>query len=181
MQFEKTSLEGSYVIHGKINADERGHFSRIFCKNIFREIGHDKDWVQINHSYTINKGSIRGMHFQYPPHQEIKMIKCIRGSVYDVIVDIRKDSPTFLKYFGEILTPENSKMMYVPEGFAHGFQCLSDHCELLYFHTEFHTQGAEGGIRFNDSMISINWPLELKDMSDRDKNHPLLDKTFKGL
>ncbi len=113
----------------------------------------------MNHSVTYKKGSLRGMHFQLHPHKEIKLVKCVAGAVFDVIVDLRKDSPTFLKWLGVELSAENSKMLYIPEGFAHGFQCLEDHCELLYHHSEFYQPGSEGGIRYNDPMINISMAL----------------------
>ena len=181
MQFEETILKGNYIVHGRLNADSRGHFSRVFCKNEFKEIGHQKEWVQLNHSYTVKKGVVRGMHFQFPPYQEVKMIKCIRGSVFDVAVDIRKGSPTFLQWAGVVLSADNNKMMYIPEGFAHGFQTLSEDSELLYFHSEFYTSGAEGGLRYNDELLKINWPLPVTEVSERDSNHPLLGNSFTGI
>jgi len=162
-------------------ADERGWFARYYCKDEFKQIGHNKEWVQLNHSVTYAKGAIRGMHFQQAPFKEIKLVRCIAGAVFDVIIDLRKSSQTFLKWLGVELSAENKKMLYIPEGFAHGFQCLSDNCELLYHHTEFYTPDAEAGIRHDDPMISIQWPLPVTTVSKRDAVHPYLDGNFKGI
>jgi dTDP-4-dehydrorhamnose 3,5-epimerase len=181
MIYTATDLKGSYVIDLEPFQDERGWFSRYYCSKDFSQIGHSKDWVQLNHSVTYGKGSLRGMHFQLAPFREVKMVKCIIGSVYDVIIDLRPSSPSFLKWFGAELSAENKKMMYIPEGFAHGFQCLAEHCELIYHHTEYYTPGAEGGIRYDDPLIGISWPLEITTISERDKSHPLLNQNFKGI
>ena len=121
------------------------------------------------------------MHFQLPPYREIKMVRCVRGKVYDVIVDIRKNSSTFLQWVGIELSPAALNMIYIPEGFAHGFQTLTDDCELIYHHSEFYMPGAEGGIRYNDPFVNIKWPSEVTSISERDLNHPLLTKEFKGI
>ena len=181
MIFTPTSLKGSYLIDLQPYSDERGWFARFYCKDEFKQIGHDKEWVQLNHSVTFEKGALRGMHFQIAPCREIKMVRCVVGVVYDVIIDLRKDSETFLKWFGAELSAENKKMMYIPEGFAHGFQCLSQNCELIYHHTEFYKPGSEGGIRYNDPVIGIEWPLEVTTISARDQSHPYLDENFKGI
>ena len=143
MIFTATELVGSYVIDLQPIEDERGWFARTYCKNEFGKIGHTKDWVQLNHSFTKQIGSIRGMHFQLAPFSEIKLVRCIAGAVYDVIIDLRKNSPTFFKYFGVELSASNKKMIYIPEGFAHGFQALTDDCELIYHHSQFYTPGVE--------------------------------------
>ena len=181
MKFAPTILEGSYVIDLTPFADDRGWFARTFCKNEFAQIHHTKEWLQINHSFTNERGTIRGMHFQNPPFAEIKLIRCVAGNVFDVIVDLRKGSPTFLKWFGVELSGENKRMIYIPEGFAHGFQTLTDNSQLIYHHTEFYKPGMEGGIKYDDSMIGITWPLPVKNISERDSTHPLLDKNFTGL
>lgn len=181
MNFEPTGLEGSYLINIFPAEDERGWFVRTFCKNEFAEIGHTKEWVQMNHSFTNEAGTIRGMHFQQPPFSEIKLIRCIAGKVFDVIVDLRKNSATFLKWVGVELSEENKRMIYIPEGFAHGFQTLTDDCQLIYNHSEFYKPGVEGGIMYDDKMIGISWSLPAKNVSERDCNHPLLDKNFEGL
>jgi dTDP-4-dehydrorhamnose 3,5-epimerase len=181
MTFIPTSLAGSFVIEPNVFTDDRGWFARFYCKNEFREIGHDKEWVQLNHSVTNKKGTIRGMHFQVNPYREIKMVKCTAGEIYDVIVDLRRDSSTFLKWFGVELSAKNKKMLYIPEGFAHGFQCIANDCELIYHHTEFYTPNSEGGIRFDDPMIGINWPLPVSIISPRDESHPYLGENFRGI
>lgn len=181
MIFTPTSLNGSYVIDLQPYNDERGWFARFYCKDEFQQIGHDKEWVQLNHSTTYEKGALRGMHFQIAPYREIKMVRCIAGAVYDVIIDLRKGSETFLKWFGTELSAENKKMIYIPEGFAHGFQCLTSNCELIYFHSEFYQPGAEGGLHYKDPLVNIEWPLQVTTVSQRDLSHPYLDESFKGI
>lgn len=181
MTFTETTLKDSYVVTLTPVSDSRGWFARTYCKNEFAAIGHNKEWVQLNHSFSSKKGTIRGMHYQLPPYSEIKMVRCIAGAVYDVIIDLRKDSPTFLKWFGVELSAENKRMLYIPEGFAHGFQTLTDDVELIYHHTAFYAPSAEAGIMFNDQLVNINWPLPVTEMSDRDKNYSGLNSTFKGL
>lgn len=181
MKFTPTSLAGSFVVELEPFSDDRGWFARSYCEKEFAQIGHTKNWVQLNHSTTYKKGSIRGMHYQLPPFREIKMVRCIAGAVFDVIVDIRKDSATFLQWFGTELSAANKRMLYIPEGFAHGFQCLADDCELIYHHSEFYTPNAEGGIRYDDPMVNISWPLPPGVLSARDAGHPYLTDDFKGI
>lgn len=181
MTFHPTKLAGSYVIDLEPFSDERGWFARFYCKNEFRQIGHQQEWVQMNHSVTYEKGTLRGMHFQLPPFREIKMVRCIAGTIFDVIVDIRKGSPTFLQWIGVELSAANKKMLYIPEGFAHGFQALTPHCELIYHHSEYYTPGAEGGLRYNDPAINIEWPLPVNTLSGRDASHPNVNEQFKGI
>ena len=144
-------------------------------------MGFDQSVVQINQTLTKLKGSVRGMHFQYPPHAETKFVSCIRGEVFDVAIDIRKGSPTYLEYHAEILTEENSKTLMIPEGFAHGFQTLTQNCEMLYFHTNEYAPKAEGVLNATDLALNIKWPLEIKEMSDRDRNHPMVTEGFEGV
>jgi dTDP-4-dehydrorhamnose 3,5-epimerase len=181
MIFHETALAGAYVIDLEPFSDDRGLFARTFCKREFAAIGHDKEFVQFNHSHSNQKGTLRGMHYQRPPHAEIKLIRCIRGSVFDVIVDLRHQSPTFLQYVGVELSEQNLRMIYVPEGFAHGFQTLQDHCELIYHHTAFYAPDSDGGIRYNDPKLGIVWPLALTTISEKDKNFPLLSDAFAGM
>ena len=181
MQFDQTFLSGLYIINLDLFTDERGWFARTYCKREFEHIGHHKEWVQMNHSFTKEKGALRGLHYQYPPFNEAKLIRCISGSIYDVAVDIRKDSPTFLKWYGTELSVENKKMIYIPEGFAHGFQALTNDCEIMYHHTDFYTQDAEGGIKYDDPFVKINWPLAINGVSERDQKHPYLSENFKGI
>jgi dTDP-4-dehydrorhamnose 3,5-epimerase len=181
MIFNPTKLAGSYVIDLEPRSDERGWFARFYCKNEFSQIGHTKEWVQLNHSVSYEKGTLRGMHFQVPPFREIKMVRCIAGAIFDVIVDIRKDSPTFLQWIGIELSVANKKMLYIPEGFAHGFQTLTGNCELIYHHSEYYAPGAEGGLRYDDPALKIEWPLPVTVISDRDKGHPYVNEHFKGI
>ena len=181
MIFTPTSLEGSYLIDLEPFSDERGWFARFFCKKEFHQISHQKEWVQLNHSFTRDKGTIRGLHFQIPPYSEIKMVRCIAGSVYDVIVDLRGYSNSFLKWYGVELSADNQKMIYIPEGFAHGFQCLTENCELIYHHSEYYFPEAESGIRYDDPLVGVSWPLPVTEISVRDRSHPLLNKNFRGI
>jgi dTDP-4-dehydrorhamnose 3,5-epimerase len=181
MRFTPTPLSGSFVIDLQPFEDERGWFARFYCKDEFAQIGHTREWVQMNHSFTREKGAVRGMHFQLPPFRETKMVRCISGCVYDVIVDLRSGSPGFLKVFGAELSAGNKKMLYIPEGFAHGFQVLEENSELIYLHTETYQPGSEGGIRYDDPMLGIIWPQAVTTVSERDRSHPLLTENFKGI
>ncbi len=181
MIFTPTTLAGSFVIDLTPFSDSRGWFARTYCKDEFKQISHNKEWLQINHSFTQKAGALRGMHYQNPPFTEIKMVRCIAGAVYDVIIDLRKGSSTFLQWFGIELSAKNKKMLYIPEGFAHGFQTLTTDCELIYHHTTLYTPGAEAGVLYNDPIINIQWPLAVTEVSDRDLNHTLLDNNFAGI
>ncbi|MEO5967270.1 MAG: dTDP-4-dehydrorhamnose 3,5-epimerase [Ferruginibacter sp.] len=181
MIFTETPLAGSFIVSLNPIGDSRGWFARTYCKREFAQIGHDKEWVQINHSFSNLKGTIRGLHFQHNPYGEIKLLRCVSGAVYDVIVDLRKDSPTYLKWFGTELSAENKNMLYIPKGFAHGFQTLKENTELIYHHSEFYNPDAESGLRFDDEILNIKWPLKVAEISERDKKHQLLNSTFKGL
>ena len=181
MIFKETSLKGSYVLTFEPIEDQRGWLARTYCKNEFLAIGHTKEWVQMNHSFTKQKATVRGMHYQRSPYGEIKLVRCIAGSVYDVIIDLRADSASYLQYFGIELSAVNKKMIYIPEGFAHGFQALSNDAELLYNHSQFYLPGVEAGVKYNDPAINIKWPLELTNISERDNSHPFIDANFKGL
>ena len=176
MRINKLPLEDAFVIEPEPFMDDRGLFARVFCEQELKEIGYTKGIVQINHSVTNQKGTIRGMHFQYAPKAEIKMVKCLGGAVFDVIVDLRKLSSTFGKWHGEILSSDNMKMMYIPEGFAHGFQTLEQNSELLYLHTEYYSPEYEGGVRFDDPDLAIDWPLPPAVISERDRSLPLLSQ-----
>jgi len=176
-----TPLEGLMVIHRKPITDERGFLSRFYCAGAFRRIGLEKPIIQINHTLTWKRGTVRGLHFQCPPYAEWKIVSCLRGEVFDVAVDIRKDSPTFLHWHSEILTAGNQKSFSIPEGFAHGFQTLTDDCELLYFHTAAFEPDAEGSLNVNDPRIGISWPVVMTDMSDRDRSHPFIDFDYQGV
>ena len=181
MKLNETRIKGLYVAELALFCDDRGFFTRSYCSEIFKQINIVKPITQINHSLTSKIGAIRGMHFQDHPYTEIKMVRCISGEVFDVAVDLRKDSETFLKWHGEYLNSKNFKMMIIPEGFAHGFQVIKANSELLYFHTESYNKNSERGIMFNDKKIKINWPLDVTEISARDQCHVLIDDYFKGI
>lgn len=178
---KKTEIAGVLIVESSVYEDDRGAFSRLFCSNELKAIFGDRNIVQINHSRTNTLGAIRGMHYQNPPHAEMKIIRCLKGRVFDVAVDLRAESSTFLKWTAIELTPENHAAIVIPEGCAHGFQVLEENSELLYLHTAFYTPGSEGGIKYDDPAIGINWPLASTDMSIRDLNHPYLQENFKGI
>lgn len=161
--------------------DERGFLSRMYCADALRAAGLIEPIAQINHTLTLHCGAIRGMHFQLPPYAEDKFISVVRGEVFDVAVDLRRHSPTFLQWHGEILSAENSRSLLIPKGFAHGFQTLTDGCELIYFHTASYRSEAERGVSPFDPTLSIDWPLEVTDISDRDRSHPPLNQQFDGI
>ena len=181
MTFAETPLAGAYLITLAPRSDNRGWFMRTYDKQMFSQIGHTDDWVQMNHSMTRQTGAVRGMHFQYAPHAEIKLVRCVAGRVFDVIVDLRTNSPTFLKWFGTELSEDNGQMLYIPKGFAHGFQTLTTDCQLVYCHSAYYTPDSEGAVRYNDPMVNIQWPLPVTDLSERDAAHPLLTDRFVGV
>ncbi len=174
-------LNGLKNITRTRSADSRGFFDKIFAADDLLEIGWKKKICQINHSYTLKKGSIRGMHYQKPPKIEMKLISCIRGKVWDVAVDIRKDSPTFLRWHAQTLSSENCFALLVPEGFAHGFQSLSDDSELIYCHSEEYSPNEDSGLNPFDPLLGITWPESIGEVSDRDKGYPFLNNDFIGI
>lgn len=161
--------------------DVRGAFARLYCAHELNNLIGSRRIVQINHSCTATVGAVRGLHFQYPPHAEMKLVRCLKGCVWDVAVDLRMNSQTFLHWHAEKLTPTNTRMMIIPEGFAHGFQVLEPDSELLYLHTACYTPSAEGGARHDDLRFGITWPLAVTDLSKRDAGHPLIDSNFQGI
>lgn len=177
MIFTETSLKGAFVIEIKKLEDERGFFGRSWCKKEMEDHGLNGNVVQANTSLSKKKGTMRGFHFQRHPHEETKLIRCTRGAIYDVIVDLRKDSPTYLQWFGIELTEDNYKMVYIPENFAHGFLTLTDNAEVYYLVTNPYTPNAEGGIRHDDPALNINWPIPVTVVSEKDQSHP----DFKGI
>lgn len=179
--FQPTALAGLTVVCRKQSEDGRGSFTRMFCAEEFRKIGLAKPIAQINHSVTRCKGVVRGLHFQYPPHAETKIVSCLKGEIFDVAVDLRADSPTFLCWHGEVLSAENRKALCIPEGFAHGFQALEDDCELLYLHTECYTPTAESALNVTDPRLNIAWPLPIAELSERDHAHPFIGPDFAGV
>jgi len=181
MKINSTSLFDVLVVETNKYEDTRGSFQRLFCQYELADILGARKITQINQSVTRQKGAIRGLHFQYPPHAEMKLVRCLKGKIFDVAVDLRKDSRTFLKWHSEILTPENNKMMVIPEGFAHGFQTLECETEVLYLHTAEYQAEFEGGVLFDDPKLNIQWPMTCANISGRDKQHQLIDAHFTGL
>lgn len=181
MNITKTSLPGLAVVDTSSFSDNRGAFTRLFCTHELREIFGERNIVQINHSRTNAKGAIRGLHFQHPPHAEMKLIRCIRGRVWDVAVDLRAGSSTFMHWHAVELSADNVRMIVIPEGFAHGFQVMEEKSELIYLHTESYAPSSEAGLNPFDEAIAINWPIAVTDISERDKAHPLITSNFSGI
>ena len=178
---EKTPIAGLQVIQRQPLGDERGFLERMFCSEELESVIGSREVVQINHTKTAKTGTVRGMHFQHPPHAEMKLVSCLRGEVFDVAVDLREGSSTFLQWLAEILSEDNHKTFAIPEGFAHGFQALSDGCELLYFHTAAYQPEAEAGLNALDERLAIKWPLLIAERSMRDQQHPTLTGDFAGI
>lgn len=170
MIFTQSPLSGAYLIDLEKKGDDRGFFARYYCEKEFAAHNLNTQWAQVNNSLSVVKGTIRGLHFQHPPHAEVKLIRCLTGSIWDVIVDIRKNSPTYGKWFGAELNAENRTMMYVPKGFAHGFITLTDNAEILYLVSTPYSQQAEGALRWNDPFHGIVWPGACTVLSEKDKN-----------
>jgi dTDP-4-dehydrorhamnose 3,5-epimerase len=181
IEIKKTSLKNLKIIQHVPIKDNRGFLSRLFCQKTLNKLINGKTICQINKTLTRKKGTIRGLHFQQSPFAEIKIISCLKGKVWDVVVDLRKGSPTFLNYHSEILSANNHKSFLIPEGFAHGFQTLTSDCEMLYFHTANYNKKFEKGINVFDRMIGIKWPKKITAISKRDKNHIMLNDNFKGI
>jgi dTDP-4-dehydrorhamnose 3,5-epimerase len=172
MRFIETKLKGAFIIEPEKLEDERGFFARSFCRNEFKEHGLNDNLAQCNISFNKSKGTMRGMHLQVPPKAEAKLVRCTMGAIYDVIVDLQKDSSTYKKHIGVTLTPENRKMLYVPEGFVHGFITLEDNTEVFYQMSEFYAPEFTIGYRWNDPAFNIDWPIDVKVISDRDRDYP---------
>lgn len=172
MIFTETPLAGAFVIEIEKLEDERGFFARSWCQREFRTRGLNPRLVQCNISFNAKKGTLRGMHFQIAPHQEAKLVRCTAGAIYDVIVDLRSDSPTFLQWFAFELTAANHRMLYVPEGLAHGFQTLVDHAEVLYQMSEFYHPECSRGVQWDDPAFGIRWLLPNPILSNRDQSYP---------
>lgn len=172
MIFVETKLKDAHIIEIEKLEDTRGFFARSWCRNEFDEHGLVSTVVQANISWNKKRGTLRGMHYQVPPYEEVKLVRCSRGSIYDVIIDLRKDSPTYKQWLGVELTADDYKLLYVPGGFAHGFQTLEDDTETVYQVSQFYTPGAEAGLRWDDPTFNINWPLEVRVISDKDRNWP---------
>ena len=172
MKFTETPLKGAYLIDLEKRGDERGFFARFYCEREFGAHGLITRFVQANNSLSVQKGTLRGMHYQLPPSGEVKVVRCVRGSLFDVLVDLRPRSSTYLHWFGHELTAENRTMMYVPVGFAHGFLTTSDDAEALYLVSSFYAPSEERGLRYNDPRLGIEWPFAPAVVSAKDAAHP---------
>lgn len=172
MKFCKTKIKGVYIITPEPKRDKRGYFLRAFCKKELKSARIDFNIVQANLSFTKKKGTIRGLHFQKPPHWEEKIVQCLRGRIYNVVLDVRKNSPTFGKWISTELSEKNKKMVLTPKGCANGFQALTDNCGLLYFMSEYYAPESASGVRWNDSAFNIKWPIKKIILSEKDKNRP---------
>lgn len=179
--FIDTPLSGAVIVQRKKIEDSRGFLSRFFCADEFQGLGLNSGISQINHTLTRQKGAVRGLHFQCSPHAETKIVSCLNGEVFDVAVDLRKDSPTFLQWHGVVLSKENQLSFFIPEGFAHGFQTLTEACEMIYLHTASYAKDAEGALNVLDPKLNINWPLPISDLSERDRNHLYIDQNYQGI
>jgi len=176
-----TPLTGLKLIERKPVGDARGFLSRLFCESELAAAGWTRGIAQINHTLTRKQGAVRGMHFQRAPHGEMKLVSCLRGAVWDVAVDLRADSPTFLKWHAAELSADNHRSLLIPEDFAHGFQTLTADCELLYLHSAAYVPEAEGGLQPQDPALAIAWPLAISEISARDSQHALLTQAYTGL
>jgi dTDP-4-dehydrorhamnose 3,5-epimerase len=179
--FTTTPLAGLTLVQRKVTEDHRGFLSRFYCANDFSEVGLNTPIAQINQTLTKAKGAVRGLHFQNPPHAEIKLVSCLQGEIFDVAVDLRQNSPTFLQWHGVVLSAQNRQSLLIPEGFAHGFQALSQDCELIYLHTADYHPEAEGALNVADPRLNIAWPLAITEISERDRNHKLIEQDFQGI
>ena len=176
-----TPLADLKIVERRKMGDERGFLARLICTEELAAAGWRQPIAQINHTSTQQRGSVRGLHFQHPPHAEMKLVSCLQGAIWDVAVDLRAGSPTFLQWHAEELSATNQRALLIPEGFAHGFQTLCDGCELIYLHSVAYTQSAEAGIHAKDPTLAIAWPMAFSGFSLRDAQQPMLDSQFKGL
>ncbi|HVL08348.1 MAG TPA: dTDP-4-dehydrorhamnose 3,5-epimerase family protein [Burkholderiaceae bacterium] len=176
-----TPIQGLKVVTAHRLGDTRGHFSRLFCAEELLTAGWTGPIVQANLTYTRQRGTVRGLHFQHPPDAEIKLVRCLRGAVWDVVVDLRRRSSTFLRWHATELSADNQASFLIPQGCAHGFQTLSDEVEMLYMHSAPYAPASEDGVSTADPLVGISWPLPIADMSDRDRALPLLSKSFEGI
>jgi dTDP-4-dehydrorhamnose 3,5-epimerase len=177
----QTPIDGLLIIEHCPIHDERGFLERIFCQDTLNPVLKGKSICQINRTITRAKGTVRGLHFQYPPHSENKIITCLRGQVWDLAIDLRRGSPTFLQHYGILLSSSNKLSYLIPEGFAHGLQTLTSNCEMLYLHTATYAVEAEGTLNAMDPRLKIQWPRPITARSKRDKNQTMLTDTFQGV
>lgn len=180
-EFETTPLAGLSVLYRPSFRDERGKFDRIFCSHSLHEVLGSRKLIQVNHSRTKSRGALRGLHFQRPPFAEMKIVSCIRGAIFDVAVDIRSGSATFMQWFGTYLDEEDGRGLVIPEGFAHGFQAITADAEIVYCTSAPYDRGSEGGLNALDPALGITWPLPIAQRSPKDELLPMLDNTFTGL
>jgi dTDP-4-dehydrorhamnose 3,5-epimerase len=180
LNFSPTPLLGAYLITPNVISDDRGEFFRTFCTTEFEEAGINFSIKQMNHSINAKRGTLRGMHFQMPKSPESKIVRCTNGSVFDVIIDIRSNSDTFKKYYSVELNAVDKNMLYIPAGCAHGFITLENNSEILYCHSSIYSPEHESGLRYDDPLFNINWPIDVSEISERDSTHPYLDSNFKG-
>jgi len=181
MKLLGSAIDGVVIVETTRMMDHRGAFARLFCEDALADVLGERHIVQINHSRTARVGAVRGMHFQHAPQAEMKMVRCLKGRVWDVAVDLRKASSTFLQWHAVELSAANDRMLVVPEGCAHGFQVLEAESELLYLHTAAYSPASEGGVRHDDPALGIDWPLDVADMSQRDRTHPLIAEDYCGV
>ena len=181
MKLMPTAIKGLFIAETDLISDYRGTFSRLFCERDLVDAIGSRKIVQVNRSLTFSSGTVRGMHYQNPPHLEMKLVRCTQGRILDIAIDIREGSPTFLQWHAEELSPENSRMSIIPEGFAHGFQALDHDSELLYLHTNFYKPESEGSILYSDPRLAISWPLPPINLTDRDQMCPMLSHDFCGI
>lgn len=175
MHFSATTLSGAFTIELEKKADDRGFFARSFCQDEFRQHGLEQNYVQMNNSFNLRRGTLRGLHYQAPPYAEVKVVRCISGALWDVIADLRKSSPSFGQWFGVELTASNRRMMYVPKGFAHGFITLDDNTEAIYLVSTTYSADAERGVRWDDAFFGIRWPIAPTVISEKDRIRPDFD------
>lgn len=180
-KFDSTEFDGLYIYRRNVFKDARGSLDRLYCKNLFREITPNQEILQINHTITKEKGTVKGLHYQLPPFSETKIISCIKGKIWDVAIDLRIQSKTYLKFFSILLSEEDIQTVVIPKGFAHGYQSLEENTEIIYLHTSEYKPEYERGLNPFDKTLSIEWPIEVTICSERDRNHPDITSNFKGI
>ncbi|WFM70030.1 dTDP-4-dehydrorhamnose 3,5-epimerase [Halomonas sp. CKK8] len=176
MKFIETNLKDAFLIELEPRGDDRGFFARTMCRDEFANVGLNSDFVQQNTSFSVHRGTLRGLHYQTPPHGEDKLVRCLQGAIVDVIVDIRKDSPTYMQHQMFELTSRNRQQLYVPKGFAHSFMTLEDNVEVSYLVTATYAPGSEDGLRYDDERLGIEWPLPVSVISEKDSSWPLISE-----
>ena len=181
LSFAPTPFGNLHIVKRQRNGDLRGFFDRIYCKSEFYDEALNFNVKQVNHSFTHRRGSVRGMHFQVEPYAEEKLVTCLSGEVFDVVVDVRTGSSTFLQNYSQVLSQKNSRSLYIPVGFAHGFQTLTDNCQLLYLHSSNYSPVHERNLNVLDPSLAINWPLPIGEISEKDKNHSFISSTYEGI